>query len=387
MFLILALLAFFAIALPDAMLGVVWPFMRITFDQPLAAMTLVLPFGVAATVVSTTCWTWAARRLGLGRLLAASVVVSTVALLCCAVAPGYWVIVACAVLFGLSAGAVDAALNAYAARHFGPRQINFMHAAYGLGAATSPLIVAVVVSIGASWRWAYVAVMFIQGMLAALFAASSRRWKNAPTEGNDERSATPSPTTRRRRWRRPPPVAVAGLLLVAVDSGLEAAVGLWAFVYLLEAVNLEPGVAGVVVSGYWAALVVGRVLLGAVAERVGTWPVLGAASFLAVAAAALIVSRQPALSAAGVVLLGLAVAPIYPLLVLTTAERAAPGSVDRLVGFQAAASTVGAVTVSGLVGLLMGADAASFAGCMLVLALLMGGGIWAMRPGQRSPVA
>lgn len=388
MFLILALLAFFAIALPDAMLGVVWPFMRITFDQPLAAMTLVLPFGVAATVVSTTSWTWAARRLGLGRLLAGSVAVSTVALLCCAVAPGYWVIVACAVLFGLSAGAVDAAMNSFAARHFGPRQINFMHAAYGLGAATSPLIVAVVVSVGASWRWAYLAVMIIQGMLAALFAVSSRRWNNAPAEGNSGRPATPTrpSSDRRRRWR-PPPGAVAGLLLVAVDSGLEAAVGLWSFVYLLEAVALKPGAAGVVVSGYWAALVVGRVLLGAVAERVGTWPVLGAVTFLAVAAATLVVSRQPALSAAGVVLLGLAVAPIYPLLVLTTAERAAPGSVDRLVGFQAAASTVGAVTVSGVVGLLMGAEAGSFAGCVLVLALMMSGGIWVLRPGQRSTVA
>ncbi len=378
MILILALLAFFAIALPDAMLGVVWPFMRVTFDQPLAAMTLVLPFGVTATVVSTSGWTWAARRLGLGRLLAGSVAVSTVALLCCAVAPAYWVIVACAVLFGLSAGAIDAALNSYAARHFGPRQINFMHAAYGLGAATSPLIVAAVVNAGASWRWAYLAVMILQGMLAALFAASSRRWKDALVEVDLSRSATPPG---RRRWR-PPPGAIAGLLVVAVDSGLEAAVGLWAFVYLLDVVTLRPGIAGVVVSGYWAALVVGRVLLGTVAERVGTWPVLAAVTVLAIAAAALIVSRRPALTAAGIVLLGLAVAPTYPLLVLTTAERTMVGAVDRLVGLQAAASTVGAVTVSGGVGLLMGADAASFGGCVLVLALLTGGGIWALRPGR-----
>ena len=70
--------------------------------------------------VSTSSWTWAAARLGLGRLLAASLAMSTAGLLLTAVAPAYWVVVACAVLFGLSAGAVDAALNAYAARHFGP---------------------------------------------------------------------------------------------------------------------------------------------------------------------------------------------------------------------------------------------------------------------------
>src|SRR5215204_4476432 len=60
---------FFAIALPDAMVGVAWPFMRVSFNQPLAAMTLVLPFGVAATVVAASGWTWAAARIGLGRLL------------------------------------------------------------------------------------------------------------------------------------------------------------------------------------------------------------------------------------------------------------------------------------------------------------------------------
>lgn len=383
MFFSLTLLAFFAIALPDAMSGVVWPFMRVTFDEPLAALSLVLPFGVAATLVSTTCWTWAARRLGLGRLLAGSVGVSTVALLCCAIAPAYWVIVACAVLFGLSAGAIDAALNSYAARHFGPRQINFMHAAYGLGAAASPLIVSIVVNAGASWRWAYLVVMVIQGALSVVFAASSRRWNDTVTAGNSGRSA-PSPSSPdRRRWR-PPPGAVVGLLVAAVDCGLESAVGLWAFVFLLDAMTLTPGAAGLVVSGYWAALVLGRVLLGAVAERVGTWPVLAAATFLVVAAGALIVSHQPVPAAAGIVLLGLAVAPIYPLLVLTTAERTTAGSVDRLVGFQAGATTVGAVTCSSITGLIMGTNAASFAGCVLVLALLTSGGIWLLRPGQRA---
>ena len=386
MLFILALLAFFAIALPDVMLGVVWPFMRVTFDEPLAAMTLVLPVGVAATVVSTSGWTWAARRLGLGRLLAGSVAVSTVGLFCSAIAPGYWAIVACAVLFGLSAGAIDAALNAYAARRFGPRQINLMHAAYGLGAATSPLIASIVVSAGFGWRWAYLAVMAIQGVLTVVFATSSRRWNEAADDGRIARPATPSePSSGRRRWR-PPPRAVAGLLLVMVETSLETAVGMWAFVFLLETVRVPPETAGVVVSGYWAALVVGRVLLGSVAERVGTWPVLAGSTFMAVGAAALITTHQPALAATGIVLLGLAVAPIYPLLVLTTAERTTSGSVDRLVGFQAAASTVGSVTGAGAVGLVMGADAASFAGCVLVLALMTTGGVWALRPGSRSSI-
>jgi predicted MFS family arabinose efflux permease len=262
-----------------------------------------------------------------------------------------------------------------------------MHAAYGIGAATSPLIVTVVVSSGTSWRWAYLLVMIIQGLLAVLFAVSARRWDGAaaPRQGASPAPATSSPGSLDGPRRRPPPRAVVGLLLAAVDCGLESVVGLWAFVFLLEAVTLEPSIAGLVVSGYWAALVIGRVLLGSVAERVGTWPVLAAATITAISAAGLVMTRQPIPTAVGLVLLGLAVAPIYPLLVLTTAARTAANSVDRLVGFQAAASTLGSVTFASVVGILMGAEVSSFAYCVLALAVLTSAGIWALRPGQHSP--
>jgi fucose permease len=178
--------------------------------------------------------------------------------------------------------------------------------------------------------------------------------------------------------------AVAGLLTVTVESGLEAAIGLWAFVFLLDALVLPPAVAGVVVSGYWASLVVGRLLLGALAERVGTWPVLAIATSMLIAAAALLVSGQPIPAAAGVVLLGFAAAPIYPLLVLTTAERTTTHSVDRLVGFQAGASTVGAVSFSTLTGLMLEDDLTFFPFCVLVLAVLTIGGVWTVGPARRS---
>lgn len=102
-------------------------------------------------------------------------------------------------------------------------------------------------------------------LLALLFAVSSRRWNQAQT--NDAAPVSTSPPSPNERRRHLPPQAVAGLLLAAVDCGPESVVGLWAFVFLLEEVTLLPAIAGAVVSGYWAALVIGRVLLGSVAAR------------------------------------------------------------------------------------------------------------------------
>jgi hypothetical protein len=42
---------------------------------------------------------------------------------------------------------------------------------------------------------------------------------------------------------------------------------------------------------------------------------------------------------------------MYPLLVLTTAERTSPAVADRMIGFQAAASAFGAAIIPLLIGL------------------------------------
>ncbi|HVD54280.1 MAG TPA: hypothetical protein VNC13_08865 [Propionibacteriaceae bacterium] len=89
------------------------------------------------------------------------------------------------------------------------------------------------------------------------------------------------------------------------------------------------------------------------------------------------------LAAGGIILLGLALAPVYPLLVLTTAERTTAGATDRLVGLQAAVSTIGAVVFPTAVGLIMGVNPMAFASCVLVLALINSGGLWTLRPGRR----
>jgi fucose permease len=279
--------------------------------------------------------------------------------------------------------AVDAALNAYAARHFGARQVNLMHAAYGIGAATSPSIVTAVIGMGRSWRWAYITVMAIQALLAALFAGTSRRSSDASAEPAALATASTEDQSpgRPRWWRRAP--AVGGLLVIAVQTGLESVIGLWAFVYLLSAVALPAATAGVIVSSYWAAIVLGRILLGALAQRIGIWPVLGTLTTVAVTASALLLTRQPVLAAGGIILLGLALAPVYPLLVLTTAERTTADATDRLVGLQAAVSTIGAVVFPTAVGLIMGVNPMAFASCVVVLALIDSGGLWTLRPGRR----
>jgi MFS family permease len=78
------------------------------------------------------------------------------------------------VLFGLGFGAIDAILNAHAARHFGARDINWMHASYGLGATIGPLLVTVLLAEGLGWRRTYGLMALVQAALACVFIAPPR---------------------------------------------------------------------------------------------------------------------------------------------------------------------------------------------------------------------
>lgn len=370
MFLVaLAYLAFFSIALPDTMLGVVWPSMRLSFAQPTSAAGLVPPFGVAAGLISTTLAPYLVRRVGVGRLLAGGTSLSAAALAVSAASATFWQFLVSVVLLGLSAGAVDATLNAYAARRFGPRRINLLHASYGVGAVVSPLIVTAVVVSGASWRWAYVIVGCLQLVVAAVFTVTWRQWRDGPRLSPTSASDDLSSPDRTRVWTT---ASVLGLLAVALQTGIESSIALWAYTYLTEGVGISPAIGGGLASGYWLTMIIGRVGFGALAERVGAWPVMAMAIGLLLTAAALVNLPGPAPAMAAIVLFGLATAPMYPLLILTTAERTSDEVADRVVGLQAAASSLGAALIPLVVGLAMGRALSAFGITIAILCVLTG---------------
>lgn len=378
----LAYLAFVSIALPDSMLGVAWPSMRVSFVQPTSAAGLVPPFGVAAGLISTSLSSSVVARVGVGRLLAGGTFLSALALGVSAASATFWQFLVSVVLSGLSAGAVDATLNAYAARTFGPRRINLLHASYGVGAAVSPLIVTAVIASGASWRWSFVIVGSLQLAVAVVFTATRRRWPTGPpTPAHPGHRAHPGhvrrkPIDDRRVWTVG---SVLGMLAVAVQTGIESAVALWAYTFLTGALGVSAVVAGSLASGYWLTMIAGRVALGSLAERLGSWPVMAIAVAGLLLAALLVNLPAPLPAMLAVLLFGLATAPMYPLLVLTTAERTSPAVADRVVGFQAAASSLGAAVIPPLVGLAMGRSVSSFGPALAALCLLAVGLQVAMR--------
>jgi len=379
---VLACLAYLSVALPGSTLGLLWPSMRLGFHQPVGALGILLTFGVAASVISSAATGRLMAKIRVGTLVAIATLVVAAALGEEALAPSLWAFVVGTVLFGTGFGALDSTLNAHAANHFGARDINWMHASYGLGAAIGPLVTTAALGAGLSWRWAYATMAMGLTAVACLLAAARRSWAPQPTSvvasqtvGHKERRAGPRPASS----PKPSKTAVLNTLIFsAVETGIESGAGIWGYVFLTSGRGLSHEAAGVAVAAYWAMMLVGRAALGPLAERVGSSRVLAAAVVGVAAGAAVMSLPAPGFVAVvGMMTLGFAAAPIFPLLTLTTAQRVGAANLiatTRTVSLQVAASAVGAAALPAGIGIAIGAlNAKALAPLLFFLAVAMGG--------------
>lgn len=377
----LALFAYLGVALPSSTLGILWPSMRGSLHAPLAALGILLAFGTVASVVSSTVTGRVLGRVGVGALLPAGAVTVALALGLESIAPALWIVVVGATLFSLGFGAIDTALNAHAAHHFGARQVNWMHASYGLGATMGPLVVTAMLGAGFGWRRIFGAFALVIVALGVLFAVLRGAWAGPPVPSAADipapENALPRPQEPQAS-RRPPWAALGALVFTAVETGIESGAGIWGYVFLTAGRGLQPTAAGLTVSAYWAMMVVGRAVLGPIAERVGVRHVLAVAvAGVALGAGIMALPGPSTLGVAGMMALGLAAAPIFPLLTLTARDRsgeAGPFDTTQMVSLQVAASAVGSAALPSALGVAIAAlGAGVFAPLLLVLGLAMGG--------------
>lgn len=350
---VLSFVAFISLGLPDSVLGVAWPYLRNDFALPISRLGWFLSFGVAGYLLSSFFAGALVRRLGVGRILLFSTVLVALSLLGYATTPRWELLLPLALCVGLGSGAIDAALNVFAAAAFSARVVNWLHAFYGVGATLGPVAmtaaVTTVVFAGApGWRWGYAALAIAQGVTAIAFVATLRHWRSAGADGAAATADTPSPTTAQALRH---PIVRLHILIYFVYAGTEVTAGQWLFSLLLESRSLPPAICGLAVTVFWASLTVGRIVFGQAAASMSPEALLRIATGAAPVAAVLlcIPVGGAVLALPAAALLGFALAPIYPMLIALTPARVGVFS-PQSIGFQVSAATVGVAVLPSLAG-------------------------------------
>jgi fucose permease len=365
----LAALAFISLGLPDGLLGVAWPSMRAFFGVELQALGALLVATTAGYVVSSFSSGRLLRRLNLGTVLAASCLLTASGLLGYAAASHWPVVLALGVVLGVGAGAIDAALNTYVATHYGARMLNWLHACFGVGAASGPLVMTAVLQRGSSWQRGYVIVGVAQIALATCFVVTFRSWPRsdglAPaTDRHDSASMIATLNV---------PAAWLGMAVFIAYAGVEASIGAWTYTLLTEARHMATVEAGLLASLFWGGITAGRLLAAMAGGMVEVHVMLRIALWsVAVGVALIWADAGVVVTGAGLLIAGIACGPIFPSLIATTPGRVGSSHSANAVGFEIAASAVGLSVVPAIVGVAAATfGLATIARLFVVLAVLL----------------
>src|SRR5688500_7148224 len=279
----IAFAAFVSLGLPDGVLGVAWPSVRATFGRPLSHLGILLASSTTAYLVSSFLGGQFVRAVGVGKLLLASSLMVAVALAGISLAPCWRVMVVFAAFGGLGGGAIDAGINTFAASRFSARVVNWLHACWGIGATTGPVLMTAVLARGLPWKVGYEVLAVALALLSLLFLFTLRLWTIAPGSAGDAPVPTASLGEALAR-----PVAWVQLPLFFLYCGIESTAGQLLYSLLTESRGMNHTAAGLATGGYWASLTAGRIVFGQLAASVGRRTVLRTGLCLAPVAATMV---------------------------------------------------------------------------------------------------
>ena len=350
----LAFLSFVSLGLPDGLNGVAWPSIRASFHLPVDALGSLLVMFTAGYLVSSFSSGRLLALVSLGTLLALSCLATALSLIGYALAPAWWIMVALGSVAGLGAGAIDAGLNTFAATQFSARMVSWLHACYGVGAAAGPVIMTGVLAEQHPWQRGYLIVGCWQLLLAVCFGVTRNWWSRAaPTASKVSSSIAGGRASNLSTLKLP--VVRWSIAVFFVYTGIEAATGIWAYSLFTESRAVPMMTAGMWVSVYWGALTLGRLLSGLIVGFVPMHRLLRVC-FISIALGATLIWLGGAgfVSFAGLGLMGLASAPVFPSLISATPIRLGEEHTSNGVGFQIAAAVLGQSLLPGLIGVLAG---------------------------------
>ncbi len=334
--------AFVAIGLPDTVLGAAWPVMHGDFGVSLGALGVIGVTAALSAVASSVFYGWLVRRPPPWLVLVGSVALMALSMAAFGLVGHWWWVVALSVAWGLCGGGIDIELNHFAARHFSRRHMSWLHGCWGIGAASGPLLMAAALATS-GWRagfWWLAGVMALLGTAfwltrglwpapaAAAAAAETTPAANAEAHPPAASAATPHDAPSwRARWLSP-------LCFFLVVSA-EFATAIWIPSIMTDGHGLAPAQASQWATLFFGAMTAGRFAIGALGERIDNRRQVRAGIVAAIAGASLFTAFGASWAGgAGVLLMGLGSAPLFPALMHETTRRFSDTWAPRMVARQ-----------------------------------------------------
>lgn len=354
--------------------------MHLDLKTPISAAGILSIIASLGTIVSSLCTPKVLRIFGTGKLVAYSIALTAIASIGYGFADSFNILCLWAIPMGIGAGAVDVAMNNFAAVYLESKHTNWLHASWGIGATLGPSLLSLSILTGGGWRGAYEYVAIALAAIFVLILISLPLWKRAEARGglsenvtipassgstvpgnakvanpeNAPRTAAPdrnnAPHISIREALRVPGMKLS-FLTFFFYSALEISTSLWCGTYLI-ACGFKPEIGAFIVSLMFASVMIGRIASGFFAIKFTDHRLIYAGIFI-VSVGCLILSIPLPLNLqpACICLLGLGCAPVYPSLIHATPARFGESLSSQAISIQLAGSYIGSILMPPAFGL------------------------------------
>jgi fucose permease len=372
--LLIAYFAFVLIGLPGGVFNIAWTYMQKPFDVSLDSLGVLMGAGTIGYLFMSFISGRLVVRLGLGRVLLLGGGLMLVGLLGYVLAVTWGVLLVAACIASMGSALIDSGLNTFISANYSTSRLNWLHAAFGLGATIGPIMVTfIVVTLGQSWRIGYGILVALLIGFCAIMLFTLPQW----TLKTDEKHETAQKTESDRRGisileTLRVPAVLLSITLVFVYGGLEVGAGQLSNTLFVEGRGITQETAGFWISFYWLSFTIGRTLVGFLADRVPNLTLLRVGMFGSVIGAALLwLNFSPAVGFFGLSLLGFSQAPIFPTLIAETPGRVGARHTPNTVGFQLGSTSLGIAMLPGLAAVFAKTNAEIIGPFLFVVALVM----------------
>ena len=340
-------LSFISLGLPDGLLGAGWPTMYPQFEVPVSYSGIIFFIICVGTVISSLQSDRLSCRFGAGKITLFSTGLTAAALLGFSCSSQFWQLCLWAIPYGLGAGSVDAALNNYVALHYESRHMSWLHGMWGVGASIGPYVMSAVLTGGQIWNNGYLYIGLVQLMLCLVLLCTLPLWKKSSSAAD----ASNTPLELKQVLRIPGAAEI--MLAFFCYCALEQTVGLWAASYLTLHRHLDAQTAAGWASLFYLGITAGRLISGFVTLRLNDRQMIRLGfAILAVGILLVLLPLEPLFTLAGLLLIGLGCAPIYPCIIHSTPQHFGAEKSQAMVGVQMASAYLGNCMMPPLFGLI-----------------------------------
>ena len=344
-------LSFISLGLPDGLLGAAWPTMCLEMDVPISYAGWISVTICVGTIVSSLLSDRLTLRFGTGKITACSVAMTALALFGFSVTKSYWLLFFWAVPYGLGAGSVDASLNNYVALHYASRHMSWLHCMWGLGASIGPYIMGFALTGGKGWAAGYHYVGMLQILLTAVLFLALPLWKerNRMPEGAPGASRQPLKMGEILRI----PGAKEVLVAFFCCCGLEQTAILWGSTYMVRMLGMDEERAASLASMFFIGITSGRFLSGFMTMKFSDKNMIRLGeTVILLGVVVLLLPFGEVATIAGLLLIGLGSAPLYPCVIHSTPEHFGEENSQAIIGVQMASAYTGSLLMPPIYGIL-----------------------------------